>query len=37
LARCKQVVPALVDGYKNIDRWSAEIGARPGVKKGMTW
>jgi len=37
LARCKQVVPALVAGYKNLDRWSAEIGARPGVQKGMSW
>jgi GST-like protein len=37
VGRCKQVVPALVEGYKNLDRWSAEIGARPGVKKGMTF
>jgi GST-like protein len=37
IARAKQVVPALLEGYKNITRWSDEIGARPGVKKGMTF
>ena len=37
LGRAKQVVPALVEGYKNIARWGVEIGARPGVKKGMTF
>lgn len=35
VGRAKQVVPALLDGYKNVDRWAAEIGARPGVQKGM--
>jgi GST-like protein len=37
IARAKQTTPAMVEGYKNIDRWAAEIGARPGVKKGMTF
>jgi len=37
IGRAKQVVAPLVDGYKNIDRWAAEIGARPGVKKGMAF
>lgn len=37
LGRAKQVVPALIEGYKNIARWADEIGARPGVKKGMTF
>ncbi len=36
-ARCKGVLPALCEGYKNLDRWEGEIGARPGVKKGMSW
>jgi GST-like protein len=35
LARAKGVMPAMVSGYANIDRWLAEIGARPGVQKGM--
>ena len=35
IGRAKQVVPALIEGYKNLDRWAAEIGARPGVQKGM--
>ena len=37
IGRAKQIVPALVEGYKNVERWAAEIGARPGVKKGMTF
>ena len=35
IGRAKQVVAGLVEGYKNMDRWAAEIGARPGVQKGM--
>jgi len=35
IGRAKQVVPGLIEGYKNMDRWAAEIGARPGVQKGM--
>jgi len=37
VARARQVAPALTEGYKNLDRWLGEIGARPGVKKGMTF
>lgn len=37
IGRAKGVAPALVEGYKNVDRWANEIGARPGVKKGMTF
>ena len=37
IGRAKQVVPALIEGYANIARWADEIGARPGVKKGMTF
>jgi GSH-dependent disulfide-bond oxidoreductase len=37
VGRAKAVVPALVSGYKNISRWADEIGARPGVKKGMAF
>ena len=37
IGRAKQVAAGLVEGYKNIDRWAADIGARPGVKKGMTF
>jgi GST-like protein len=37
IGRAKQTMPALIEGYKNISRWADEIGARPGVKKGMTF
>ncbi len=37
VARCRGVLPALTEGFKSLDRWAAEIGARPGVKKGMSW
>jgi GST-like protein len=36
-ARCKQVTPALAQGYPNLDRWAGELAARPGVQKGMSW
>ncbi|MBM3487948.1 MAG: glutathione S-transferase family protein [Alphaproteobacteria bacterium] len=36
-ARCKGVNPALCQGFPNLDRWEAEIGARPGTKKGMNF
>ena len=33
--RAKAVVPQYTDGCPNIDRWYDEIGARPGVQKGL--
>lgn len=37
VARARQVVPALTEGYQNLDRWLGEVAARPGVQKGMTF
>ena len=37
LGRAKQVVPALLEGFKNVDRWCNEIGARPAVQRGMSF
>ena len=36
-ARCRDVVPAVTEGFPNVDRWSADMAARPGVSKGMTF
>ena len=33
--RAKAVTPQFTEGCPNIDRWYAEIGARPGVQKGV--
>jgi len=33
--RAKAVTPQFTEGCPNIDRWFAEIGARPGVQKGV--
>lgn len=33
--RAKAVVPQFTGGCPNIDRWYEEIGARPGVQKGL--
>ena len=33
--RAKSVVPQFTGGCSNIDRWYEEIGARPGVQKGL--
>jgi GST-like protein len=33
--RAKAVVPEYTEGCTNIDRWYAEIDARPGVQKGI--
>ena len=35
LVRCRQVTPHLMPGYANIDRWYAEMEARPGVRRGL--
>ncbi|MEX2455576.1 MAG: glutathione S-transferase family protein [Rhodospirillaceae bacterium] len=33
--RCKAVTPQFAAGCPNVDRWYDEIGARPGVRKGI--
>ena len=33
--RARAVVPQFTEGCPNIDRWYADIGARPGVLKGL--
>jgi GSH-dependent disulfide-bond oxidoreductase len=33
-ARMKAVVPDVLEGLPNVDRWAAEMAARPGVKRG---
>lgn len=33
--RGNQVMPQLTEGLGNLNRWTAEIAARPGVKKGL--
>lgn len=33
-ARMKAVVPEVLEGLPNVDRWAAEMAARPGVKRG---
>jgi GST-like protein len=35
LARAKNVLPALCAGVPNVDRWLAEIGARPAIQRAM--
>lgn len=35
-ARMKAVVPEVLEGLPNVDRWAAEMAARPGVKKATT-
>ncbi len=35
VARTKSVLPALCEGVPNVDRWLAEIGARPAVQRAM--
>jgi glutathione S-transferase len=33
-ARMKAVVPDVLEALPNVDRWAAEMAARPGVKRG---
>jgi len=33
-ARMKAVMPEVLAGLANVDRWAAEMAARPGVKRG---
>jgi len=33
--RTKGVQPACVEGFQNLERWSAEIGARPGIQRAL--
>lgn len=35
--RCRDVVPHITDGLPNVDRWCADMAARPGVSKGMSF
>lgn len=35
VARTKSVLPAICAGVANVDRWLAEIGARPAVQRAM--
>jgi GSH-dependent disulfide-bond oxidoreductase len=36
-ARCSVQYPTLLAGLDNVGRWGKEIGARPGVAKGMNF
>ena len=33
--RTKGAFAECVEGFKNLDRWAAEIGARPGVQRAL--
>lgn len=35
--RCRDVVPQITAGLPNVDRWCADMAARPGVSKGMSF
>jgi glutathione S-transferase len=34
-ARAKAAVPDTCEGFPNLERWSKEIGARPGVQRAL--
>jgi len=33
--RCRDVIPSITRDLPNVDRWCADMAARPGVSKGM--
>jgi glutathione S-transferase len=33
--RIKNVIPALVAGMPNLERWATEIGARPAMQRAL--
>jgi GSH-dependent disulfide-bond oxidoreductase len=33
--RTKGVVPEVVEGFRNLERWGAEMGARPGIQRAL--
>ncbi len=35
--RCNQLMPQLCEGLQHLNRWGKEIGARPGVIKGVNF
>ena len=35
--RCRDVVPHITEGIPNVERWCADMAARPGVSKGMSF
>ena len=35
--RCRDVIPEITTDLPNVDRWCADMAARPGVSKGMTF
>lgn len=37
VARAKGVVPALCGGVPNVDRWAAEMGARPATRRALNF
>ena len=34
-ARCKGVLPELCEGFANVDRWAAEMAARPAIQRAL--
>jgi len=33
--RTKGVVPDVVEGFRNLERWGGELGARPGIQRAL--
>ena len=34
-ARCKGVLPELCEGFPNVERWAAEMAARPAIQRAL--